>query len=130
MLLLSIRTDKPEAEVGLFEDAQELAYETWAAHRELSVTLHTKIEALLKSQNKTLQDLEGIVCFRGPGSFTGLRIGLTVANTLATELKIPISSGSGKKWLKEAIASFASDTNQQIVMPEYGSPAHITQQKR
>lgn len=130
MLILSIRTDKPEAEVGLFEDGQKIVYETWTAHRELSVTFHAKIEALLKSQGKTLRDLEGIACFKGPGSFTGLRIGLTVANTLAGELNIPITSATGKKWIQEAVGRLNDNHNEQIVLPEYGSPAHITKQKR
>ena len=80
MLILTIRTDKPEAEIGLFEDNKQLAYEMWQAHRELSDTIHKKIEKLLKSQKKDWQNIDGIVCFKGPGSFTGLRIGLTVGN--------------------------------------------------
>lgn len=36
MIILSIRTDKPEAEVGLYKDSVQLAYETWTAHRALA----------------------------------------------------------------------------------------------
>lgn len=53
MTILTIRTDKPEAEVGLFEGDEELAYEKWQAHRQLSLTIHNKIRDLLKSQGKT-----------------------------------------------------------------------------
>ena len=37
MLILAIRTEKPEAEIGLFDDEKKLAYETWEAHRQLAV---------------------------------------------------------------------------------------------
>lgn len=82
MLILTIRTDKPEAEIGLCNGDKQLAYETWQAHRLLAETLHRKVEDLLASQSKTVDDIEGLVGFQGPGSFTGLRIGLSVVNAL------------------------------------------------
>ncbi len=52
------------------------------------------IEELLRKYSLTLQDLTEITVHPGPGSFTGLRVGITIANTLAFLLKIPIN---GKK---------------------------------
>ncbi len=132
MLILTIRTDKPEAEVGLFNDRTQLAYETWHAHRELSVTLHRKIEELLKKQAKTWQDIQGIACFQGPGSFTGLRIGLTVANTLAYGLAIPIVAvqGAGDTWMKSGIDRLLTGETDKLALPEYGAPAHTTLPKK
>ena len=47
-MILSIRTDKPEAEIGLFSaDGQKLVYKTWQAHRELSSTILVVIKELL-----------------------------------------------------------------------------------
>jgi tRNA threonylcarbamoyladenosine biosynthesis protein TsaB len=130
MLILTIRTDKPEAEVGLFDDEKKLAYETWHAHRELSITLHRKIEDLLGSQQKKLQDLEGVVAFQGPGSFTGLRIGLTVANSLAYGLDIPIVASGGDDWIAAGITRLQNGEHDKLALPEYGAPVHITQQKK
>jgi tRNA threonylcarbamoyladenosine biosynthesis protein TsaB len=130
MFVLTIRTDNPEAEVGLFDGQTKLAYETWHAHRELSVTLHQKIVALLQSQHKTLQDLDGIVGFAGPGSFTGLRIGLTVANALAYSLQKPVLAANGDTWLTEGIARLQNGEREPLAMPEYGAPVHITLQKK
>jgi tRNA threonylcarbamoyladenosine biosynthesis protein TsaB len=130
MLILTIRTDKPEAEIGLYNDAQQLGYEIWQAHRELSSTIHKKITELLKQQQKAWQDIEGIVCFKGPGSFTGLRIGITIANAAAATLQVPIVSSSGKDWLEKGLARLQNSENEKSAIPEYGQAPHITKQKR
>lgn len=52
------------------------------------------IEKLLKSQKLDYKDLKGIEVEVGPGSFTGLRVGVSVANALAYALGIPVN---GKK---------------------------------
>lgn len=134
MIILTVRTDKPEAEVGLYysgRPAQEqLAYETWLAHRELANTIHYKIQALLQSCDKDWNDIQGIVVFQGPGSFTGLRIGLTVANTLAYARQIPIVATAADDWLVQGINRLISGENDKIAMPEYGAEANITVQKK
>jgi tRNA threonylcarbamoyladenosine biosynthesis protein TsaB len=130
MLLLTIRTDNPDAEVGLYDDQSQLEYEVWYAHRELSVTLHQKIQAVLAKYSKTLADIEGIVGFAGPGSFTGLRIGLTVANTLSYGLQIPIVGVQGEDWIAKGIGRIVAGEQDDIALPEYGAPVHITQQKK
>jgi tRNA threonylcarbamoyladenosine biosynthesis protein TsaB len=128
MLILTIRTDKPEAEIGLFETDKKLAYEKWEAHRQLAETIHQKIEALLKSQKKNWQNIEAIVCFQGPGSFTGLRIGLTVGNTLSYGLQVPIVATDDEQWIERGIKRLQNGDSDQLALPEYGAPVHITQQ--
>lgn len=129
MLILTIRTDKPEAEVGLYQEKTQLAYEVWEAHRELSNTIHVKIKDILQSQGKAFKDIEGIVCYEGPGSFTGLRIGITVADTLAYGLNIPIVATTDD-WIEQGIARLLAGENDRIALPHYGAPVHITQQKK
>jgi tRNA threonylcarbamoyladenosine biosynthesis protein TsaB len=130
MLIVSIRTDAPEAEIGLYDGSRQITYHTWQAHRELAETLHTKIAALLSDNQKALHDLEGIVVFKGPGSFTGLRIGLTIANALAYSLQIPIVSCEDPKWLESAIARLQNGESETVALPEYGALPHITPQKK
>ena len=130
MLILTLRTDKPEAEIGLYDGKKQLAYETWQAHRELAETIHRKIDQLLLRQGRTLAQVEGIVCFQGPGSFTGLRIGLTVANTLAYGLGAPIVAAQDPGWLETGIARLQNGENDVQALPFYGAEAHITPQKK
>lgn len=130
MLILTIRTDKPEAEIGLFNDTEKLGYEIWQAHRQLAETIHHKIAEVLDASGKQLSDIEGIALFKGPGSFTGLRIGASVANALAASLQIPIVGTTDEDWLQRAIGNITSGANDRIIVPEYGAPVHITQQKK
>jgi len=130
MLILTVRTDKPEAEIGLFEDSRQLGYETWQAHRELGRTIHSTILGLLSSAAKDWQDLDGIVAYRGPGSFTGLRIGLTLANALADNLPCPIVGSSGDAWAQEGVERLLNGHDDRMVMPEYGAEANITTPKK
>ncbi|MGH7240877.1 MAG: tRNA (adenosine(37)-N6)-threonylcarbamoyltransferase complex dimerization subunit type 1 TsaB [Candidatus Saccharimonadales bacterium] len=130
MLTLTIRTDKPEAEIGLYDGQSQVAYVTWQAHRELAETLHVKIDELLTGQQKTLRDLEGIVVFKGPGSFTGLRIGISVANALAYGLGIPVVAHEDLEWLRHGISRLMNGETDEIGLPEYGALPHITAQKK
>jgi len=126
MLILTMRTDKPEAELGLFEDEKQLTYETWLAHRELAETIHIKIDRLLKSKQKELKNLQGVVVFKGAGSFTGLRIGITIANALADALKVPIVSTTADDWIVTGIAKLANGLNEKVALPEYGGEPNVT----
>jgi tRNA threonylcarbamoyladenosine biosynthesis protein TsaB len=129
MTILTLRTDKPEAEVGIYEDDRQLACSAWHAHRELAETLHTKLSELLEKADKQSTDLDGVVVYQGPGSFTGLRIGVSVANALADSLSAPIVGTTGDDWLAEGFSKLSKGQNDKIVIPEYGSPPHITTPK-
>lgn len=130
MLIVTIRTDKPEAEIGLYEDAKQLDYLAWQAHRELAETMHLKLRDLLAAHGKQLADMQGIVFFKGPGSFTGLRIGASVANALAYGFSCPIigSSGGngGEGWIEQGVESLLAGKSDKVVLPEYGAAPHIT----
>ena len=126
MIILTIRTDKPEAEIGIFYDDKSLAYHTWPADCQLAETIHIELEVMLQTQNLVIQNVEGIVAYSGPGSFTGLRIGLSVANALAVSLPAAIVGGTGDDWISAGSQKLQKGINQQQVMPEYGSLPHIT----
>lgn len=126
MIILTIRTDNPEAEIGLYDDQRQLAYLTWQAHRALGQTIHLKIAELMQSADKELADIQGIVTLAGPGSFTGLRIGLTVANALAYSYNVPVTGSQGERWIEEGIERLLQGEAGRLAMPEYGAEANIT----
>lgn len=126
MLILTLRTDNPQAEIGLYDNDDRLTYDTWHAHRDLGRTIHDRIKHLVASQGFNIDDIEGVVAFRGPGSFTGLRIGLTVADAMAYGNGSPIVGSMGETWIADGIARLKSGENDVQVVPEYGSEAHIT----
>lgn len=130
MLILCLRTDNPTAEICLYNDMNQLACHEWKAHRKLAETIHTEIKELLESKDKSLSQLQGIVIYKGPGSFTGLRIGFSVANALADSLKIPIITSSSMNWKDTGVNRLLSGDNDIIGVPEYGSLPHTTTPKK
>jgi tRNA threonylcarbamoyladenosine biosynthesis protein TsaB len=129
-MILTIRTDKPEAELGIYDGNKKLAYETWQAHRQLAESMHTQIAKILQFVGKELSEIDGIVVFQGPGSFTGLRIGISVANALSYSLQAPIVGTSGDDWILTGITQLKDATISTLVVPRYGSEARITAQKK
>ena len=88
----------------------------WESGHTLAKEIFTFIHEKLQEQGKDWRDLTEIHFFAGPGSFTGLRIGATVVNTLADQLNIPLYDQNGAQ--------------KPLIMPEYGRPANISKPKK
>ncbi len=129
-MILALRTDKPEAELYLYNKEVLIDTITWHAHRELSDTLLLKIDELLDKNSTSKQELTGIIVYQGPGSFTGLRIGISVANTLCYSLNIPIVGEAEERWLQKGLKSIVDAKSSKVVIPEYGSEATITKPRK
>lgn len=130
MIILSIKTDQKTAELGLFDSDKKLNYTSWEAHRELSVTIHKKIEELLASRDFSWKDIQAIIFYEGPGSFTGLRIGASVANALAASMNIPVVQTTGENWINKAVKQLRTKPKIQLAVPKYGGSAHITKPRK
>ena len=128
-MILAIRTDKPEAELYLISNGKVASEIKWEAHRELADTLLIKINELLKSKNISQQYIKGIIMHTGEGSFTGLRIGTTVANAMAYSLSIPIVAVKGGEWIKSGLVAIGSAKVGDLVVPEYNAEPNITKPK-
>lgn len=70
----------------------------------------------LRENSADWRDITEITYFSGPGSFTGLRIGATIVNTLADQLQIPLYDHHG--------------TRHQLILPDYGRPANISKPRK
>ncbi len=102
----------------------------WQADRQLARGLLQYLRDQLEKNGKNFADITGIGALRGPGSFTGLRIGLTVLNTMAEALAVPIVGTEGDAWQKDAIAKLQQGENDHIVLPLYSSDARITKPRK
>jgi tRNA threonylcarbamoyladenosine biosynthesis protein TsaB len=71
-------------------DGRVLAEERWQSQHRHGEELLARIDQLLGSRGTSRGDLAGVIVGTGPGSFTGLRIGLATAKTIAYALGIPI----------------------------------------
>ena len=89
---------------------------TWDAGHQLAEQIFSFIHDHLIALNCDWQDITEITFFSGPGSFTGLRIGAAVVNTLADQLNIPLYDHHGKQ--------------HRIILPDYGRPANISAPKK
>ena len=124
-MILTIDTSTPTCKISFSEG--DWRYESsWEAGRELARGLLSYLQNELTAQQKSWSDLTGIVVFRGPGSFTGLRIGVTVANSLAYSRNVPIVGELGEDWAKKGISRILAGESDDVVMPEYGGEANIT----
>lgn len=88
----------------------------WASGRDLAEHLLAFLKEKLAENGATFKDIEEITFMSGPGSFTGLRIGAAVVNTLAHELNIPLYDHHGNQ--------------HQIIIPDYGRDANISAPKK
>lgn len=130
-MILGLRTDGPAAELYLYDDSGvQVDTLTWQADRQLAHGLLKQVDEFLAGRDISLDDVKGLFVFQGPGSFTGLRIGLTVINTLAYAKTIPVVGAMGDDWKEQAVSRLKAGENDQVVMPFYGAEARITQPKK
>jgi tRNA threonylcarbamoyl adenosine modification protein YeaZ len=85
---LAIHTSSPDLGLAIsnFQDVNRC--QSWALGRDLSTQLHQYLFDFIQPQ--TWSDLGWIAVAKGPGSFTGTRIGVVTARTLAQQLNIPV----------------------------------------
>ena len=110
-LKLYLDTSTPETILKLNDQEYRHVFANDLAEKLLSF-----IRDKLAENGKTWQDISEITFMSGPGSFTGLRIGASIVNTLASELNIPLYDHEGKR--------------HQIILPIYDRPANISKPKK
>lgn len=124
-MIVLLDTATPLARLTLVDNGTTETVE-WQADRALAKGLLQWLESQLAERGKTWQDIAGIAVYRGPGSFTGLRIGIAVMNTLAESLQIAIVGGVGDDWQQAAQQRLARGEDDKLVLPYYDRDATIT----
>lgn len=90
-MILFIDTHDELITVGL-KNGEELYLKTQESEYSHSIYTMPMIESLFKDNNLNVKDLKKIIVVNGPGSFTGIRIGLSIAKTMAYVLNIDINT--------------------------------------
>ena len=120
MLILGISTSSNIASVALSKDAECIKELNINNNKTHSETLLPLINELLSETNIKLQDINLIACDNGPGSFTGIRIGISTVKAIAESLNIPVIAVSSLEGLaynihdSECICSLIDAKNNQV----------------
>lgn len=112
MINFLIDTSSSNIILGLYQDNQPIKEIIEENDHQLSSRIFPLIDQLFQSTEKKVEEVDEIVVVNGPGSFTGVRIGVTIAKTYAWSLKkkiIPVSE-------LQVMASTKTDTDYLIPM--------------
>ncbi|HVA23880.1 MAG TPA: tRNA (adenosine(37)-N6)-threonylcarbamoyltransferase complex dimerization subunit type 1 TsaB [Chloroflexota bacterium] len=93
-MLLALDTATHYASVALHDGERLLAEQTWLANHDHTRTLLPHVQALLADAHAGMDSLSALAVALGPGSFNGLRVGLSTAKGLAIALKLPLTGAS------------------------------------
>ena len=108
---LYLDTSNPKTILKLDDNIYE-----WESGRTLARDLLKFMHDKLVENGADWKDISEITFFAGPGSFTGLRIGACVVNSLAEQLQIPLFDQNGKK--------------HEVIMPIYGREANVSKPRK
>ena len=129
-MVLALRTDKPDTEVYVYDNGKQVLAHTWHADRQLANQLLRVLRDQLAKVGVDFAAITGVVVFQGPGSFTGLRIGITVANSLAYGVGAPIVAARGDDWLANGLSRLQKGETDRLALPHYGAEANISKPKK
>jgi tRNA threonylcarbamoyl adenosine modification protein YeaZ len=107
MIGLAIHTSSPALGLALSDFEQITRTQTWNFGRDLSMHLHTTLADFV--QPYAWADLSFLAVARGPGGFTGTRIGVVTARTLAQQLNIPLFGISSLAALAQSVVDQTPD---------------------
>lgn len=117
-LILHIETATDICSVAISEGDQQLASAESGPERSHATLLNSFIRKCLQKSKKELQEIEAIAVSKGPGSYTGLRIGVSTAKGIAYGLQKPLlSTGT----LQGMAAGASSHSDIQKLIQKHGS---------
>jgi tRNA threonylcarbamoyladenosine biosynthesis protein TsaB len=101
--LLFIQTALENALTGISEGGEVIAWRSSPEQRDHASFLHTAIDSLLKETGLKPADLDAIAVVWGPGSYTGLRVGLSAAKGLCFALFKPLITLNTLEWMSQGV---------------------------
>lgn len=89
-MILAIDTSTEWIGLALYDGVQTLAEHVWRSRNYHTVELMPAIEQMLKQTGSSKAEITGVAVAIGPGSFTGLRIGMAAAKGIGLALGVPV----------------------------------------
>jgi tRNA threonylcarbamoyladenosine biosynthesis protein TsaB len=90
-MILAIDTSTDTISIGIYKPPTGVLFEqSWVSGREQTTQLLPSVQRAMAAVGVTVRDLTGVAVATGPGSYSGVRIGLSTAKTLAYALGIPV----------------------------------------
>ncbi|MBL7741429.1 MAG: tRNA (adenosine(37)-N6)-threonylcarbamoyltransferase complex dimerization subunit type 1 TsaB [Chitinophagaceae bacterium] len=112
-ILLNIDTTEETASVCLSENANCIKTAIHTDQRDHAAWLHSAIASLLHNAGLMARDIQAVAVSIGPGSYTGLRVGLSAAKGLCYALNIPLITINSL----ELVAYVAKNSNTDLIWP-------------
>lgn len=109
MKILSLDTSSDICCVSILEDEKEIAKLQLDKGKTHSENLMPLISSILKNNNLTLSQMNLFVCDKGPGSFTGIRIGIATIKPMAEVYNLPVASVTSLETLARNIENKEKD---------------------
>lgn len=122
MILYIDTSQKEEFSLGLFNNNKNklVLKSIKSPIGTMSEKFLTQLDKFLKGNNTSLKNLLAIIVFQGPGSYTSLRIGISIANALAWSLSIPAFGIKGKNILtKKDVEQFIKKKINPLITNQY-----------
>jgi tRNA threonylcarbamoyladenosine biosynthesis protein TsaB len=110
-MLLAIDTSTNNASIAIFDNNMLLASHIWHVGQEHSVQIYDAIKSLMENSHVSIESIDAIAIAIGPGSFNGLRVGVTLAKTFSFVRNIPLKGVT----TLAAIAQIHSDVHPTIL---------------
>ncbi|OQB05922.1 MAG: tRNA threonylcarbamoyladenosine biosynthesis protein TsaB [bacterium ADurb.Bin212] len=127
-MYLYINTGSDRSKISLLnENLQTISEQSLTEPRQQSEELLAAIDNLLKINHVPKNVLKGILVFRGPGSYTGLRVGIATANALSLAFNIKVWPVDNSVALDKKL--LLNNNGGAPVAPYYLKSPHITQPK-
>ncbi len=136
MYLLIHSPNRDTTYVALAKSEGIFDTENYSAQANANMDLMIDIDAILKRNNATPQNLKGIIVMSGPGSFAALRSGIVIANTTGQVLNIPVAGVGGnetyvaEELFAEGMKVLGGMKEFVPVIPAYGREANVSTPKK
>lgn len=117
MLILACDTSNSTCCAGLYEDGKELMFELNNSGRTHSETFMPIVDKIVKESGKDYKDIDAVAVTVGPGSFTGIRIGLSAVKGLCLAMGKPCIPVSSTKALALSVENVTAEEKDSVFIP-------------